>query len=131
MGVIDENGHPKWDGVERRKDNWTLILNKYAPKFNFQYRDRQGKEYTFFGLVHAEDDLYYGMMDRKGKVTLASCVGSLDGEHGWYEQIQNGGRCRLCNDVYPVSGPVKCDRYRCPLGPNPLPDHSSCEGEQS
>lgn len=107
---------------ERRKDNWTLLVSEYWPKFDFEYRDRQGKTWRFFGLVHAEDDLYYGMMDKNGKVQLASCVGSLDGEHGWYEQVPNGGRCKHCNCVYPVSGPTKCDRYRCPQGDDPLPE---------
>lgn len=129
----------EWDRVERRKqqrrlddgrrhgeNNWTLLLKEYAPKFDFKYKDREGNEFSFFGLVHAEDDLYYGLIDKDGKVALASCVGSLDGEHGWYEQIPNGGRCGHCNCVYPVTGPIKCDRFRCPLGPNPLlPQHDA------
>lgn len=117
MATAFNNGKPI---PERRKDNWTLITHEYRPKYGFKYKDRQGKEYTFFGLVEAEDDYYYGMMDKDGKVTLASCVGALDGEHGWYEQIPNGGRCGLCNCVFPVEGPAECDRYLCPQGPNPL-----------
>jgi len=42
------------------------------------YKDEQGKLYRLFGVVHAEDDYYYGLMDDKGKLTLATCVGSLE-----------------------------------------------------
>lgn len=118
--AAQEQGGSTWDRVERRKDTWTRLTKEYYPKIGFKYRGWKGEELTFFGLVYAEDDLYYGMLNKKGKVTLASCVGSLDGEHGWYKQIPNGGRCGLCNCVYPISGPEKCDRYRCPQGPNPL-----------
>lgn len=106
-----------WDRVERRKDNWTLIVKEYVPKIGFQYKDHSGTEYTFFGLVHADDDYYYGLMGMDGKIMLATCVGGLD---QMYEQIPNGGRCEFCNCVFPVSGPEKCDRYRCSHGSNPL-----------
>lgn len=109
-----------WDRVERRNDNWTLIVKEYEPKINFMYKDDRGVRYTFFGLVHAEDDYYYGLMDcDTGRVRLATCVGGLE---QMYEQIPNGGRCGQCNVVYPASGPEKCERYRCPQGPNPLSD---------
>lgn len=112
-----------WDKVERRKDNWTLIVKEYEPKINFMYKDDRGVRYTFFGLVHAEDDYYYGLMDcDTGRVRLATCVGGLE---QMYEQIPNGGRCGQCNVVYPASGPEKCERYRCPQGPNPLSDTNS------
>ena len=99
------------------KGNWRAIVKHYEPKIGFRYKDNRGVEYVFFGLVHAEDDYYYGLMSDDGKVRLATCVGSLD---DMYEQIPNGGRCDLCNVVYPASGPEKCDRYRCPQGDYPL-----------
>ena len=120
-----------WDRVERRKDNWTLILKEYYPKFDFQYKDHDGNVYSFFGLVHAEDDLYYGLVQRQGTgrpLILATCVGALD---SMYEQIPNGGRCDMCNEVLPVGGRTEaCDRYRCPLGPSPLPSMNDGEGRK-
>lgn len=108
---------PEWDRVERRKDNWTLIVKEYWPKLGFQYKDNDGNEYEFFGLVHAEDDYYYGLMRKDRTVILATCVGGLE---QMYERIPNGGRCILCNGVLPITGGENCDRFRCPFGPNPL-----------
>ena len=67
----------QWDRVERRKDNWTLITQQYVPLIGTRWKDHRG-ECSFFGLVHADDDYYYGMMDKDGKVTLATCVGALE-----------------------------------------------------
>lgn len=129
QALRSETATKEWDRVERRRDNWTLILNEYRPKFDFKYKDHQGHRYSFFGLVHAEDDLYYGLtsVDGKGKpLVLATCVGALE---SMYEQIQNGGRCGLCNDIFPITGPEPCERYRCPQGPNPLPTEFERGGE--
>lgn len=103
--------------LEVSSDNWALIVKEYEPKIGFRYKDHDGTVYSFFGLVHADDDYYYGLMSDDGKLTLASCVGGLE---QMYERIPNGGRCDYCNRVYPVEGPQPCDRYRCPHGPNPL-----------
>lgn len=96
------------DRVERRKDNWTLITKEYVPKIGFRYKDHDGQEYYFFGLVHGDDDYYYGLMGTDGKVRLATCVGALD---SMYEQIPNEGRCDRCNAVLPIQH--KCEIYLC------------------
>ena len=65
---------------DRRKDNWTLITAKYEPMIGQMFK-RHGEEYYFFGLVHADDDYYYGLV-KKGtgerSLILSSCVGSLE-----------------------------------------------------
>lgn len=80
---------PQWDKVERRKDNWTLITAEYGPKIGYRYKGWNGEELHFFGIVHGGDDYYYGLMDKDGKTTLASCVGALEKPKGWYEQIRS------------------------------------------
>jgi hypothetical protein len=111
--------------AEQPSDSWPSIVKEYGPKIGFRYKDRR-EEYLFIGLVHAEDDYYYGLLSNDGKLHLATCVGALE---SMYEQLPNGGRCGHCNDVYPVSGQKKCDRYRCPQGDNPL-SRSPHEGEK-
>lgn len=63
------------------KGNWRLILKEVEHLFNSTYIGYNGQEYTFFGLVHAGDDYYYGMSNKNG-VMLLSCVGSIEG-HGY------------------------------------------------
>ena len=101
----------KWDRVERRKDNWTLIVKEYYPKIGFRYKDHSGVEYLFFGLVHAEDDYYYGLMSNDGKMRLATCVSGLE---MMYEQLPNEGRCDRCNSVLPKNW--ECFIHSCPHG---------------
>lgn len=56
--------------------NFRSLVKDYEPFFNRRFRDHNGEEHTFFGIVWADDDLYYGMMNRYG-VRLITCVGSL------------------------------------------------------
>jgi len=60
------------------KGNWRLIVNEERNRFGKKFRDEKGDEWTFYGLVHADDDYYYGMY-RKGEARLLSCVGSIEG----------------------------------------------------
>lgn len=99
----------EWDRVERRKDNWTLIVKEYRPKIGFRYKDNKGTEYLFFGLVLADDDYYYGLMDNEGKVRLSTCVGAL--EHA-YTELPGQGRCEGCDHVTPIRH--VCRRLVCP-----------------
>lgn len=75
--------------------NWRSIVKEYTPKFGKHYKTNWGPrghddyEYVFFGIVHAEDDYYYGMYDVKTKeVNLLSCVGSIEG-FGYIEVEDN------------------------------------------
>lgn len=106
----------EWDCVERRKDNWTLIVKEYAPLIGRRYKDHRG-EYTFFGIVHGGDDYYYGLIDKKGKTILSTCVGALESE---YEAIPPLGECDRCGRPYYADG--RCNIVGCPtLGTGGLP----------
>jgi hypothetical protein len=66
------------------KGNWRKIVAEHESLIGAQYEDERGKTYTFFGLVHSDDDYYYGMSSKAG-VRLLSCVGSIEG-HGFHRQ---------------------------------------------
>ncbi len=59
------------------KGNWRLLVQECQDLFGKKFLDEKGDEYIFYGLVWAEDDLYYGMY-REGNCRLLSCVGSLE-----------------------------------------------------
>lgn len=59
------------------RGNWRALVKEYEARIGRQYIDDRGKRWTFFGLVWADDDLYYGM-SRKGKQQLLSCVGGIE-----------------------------------------------------
>ena len=58
--------------------NWRQLVGEYRDLFGRHYTD--GKDtYTFFGLVHADDDYYYGMSNHRTQRTqLLSCVGHIE-----------------------------------------------------
>jgi hypothetical protein len=61
------------------KGNWRDIVKKSAHLIGRKYIEAPGgKVFTFFGIVHGNDDYYYGM-SRRGGVRLLSCVGSIEG----------------------------------------------------
>jgi hypothetical protein len=60
------------------KGNWREIVKEIEPFFGRRYKDENKREYTLFGVVHADDDYYYGLVDTRGRLMLASCVGSLE-----------------------------------------------------
>lgn len=61
------------------RGNWRSIVKEYERLIGRQYRrEVDSTLWTFFGLVHADDDYYYGMCNKSG-VTLVSCVGHLEG----------------------------------------------------
>lgn len=66
--------------LERAK-NWKRLVMECENLLGKQYRDNKGHFYTFFGLVHSNDDYYYGMW-RPGEMNLLSCVGSME-THGF------------------------------------------------
>jgi hypothetical protein len=64
--------------------NWRLIVKENQENIGRFYRDlRTNKEYNFFGLVHSDDDFYYGL--HGDGLKLVSCVMSL--EHAGYELL--------------------------------------------
>lgn len=82
--------------------NWRAIVAEYEPLIGARFRStHNGKEYTFFGLVHGADDYYYGMRERgTGVLTMLSCVGHLIGDNGWgLELIEDTERASLSNPL--------------------------------
>lgn len=56
---------------------WREIIRRNLPFLDKKFVDEQGKEWTFYGIVHGSDDYYYGMCDDEGRLALLSCVGSI------------------------------------------------------
>lgn len=63
------------------KGNWRSIVKEVEHLIGKEFRNSAGNTYRFFGVVHGDDDYYYGMADKDG-CRLLSCVGSLEG-HGY------------------------------------------------
>lgn len=62
------------------KGNWRAIVKKCEPLLGKRFTDHKGQLYSFFGVVHAEDDYFYGMSSIPGHVVvLLSCACDLDG----------------------------------------------------
>lgn len=63
------------------RGNWRAIVKKYSPLIGRRF-SREGVVYTFYGIVHADDDYYYGLStsdaSAKHKLILSSCVGALE-----------------------------------------------------
>lgn len=64
--------------------NWRLIVKEYAPLIGRRYRrDHDGRVFTFYGIVHSDDDYYYGMWSSESferpEGVLLSCVSSIEG----------------------------------------------------
>ena len=57
--------------------DWCLLVEEYDSKLGKRYLYKN-EEYTFFGLVFAEDDWYYLMCSGPNKYILSSCVGKLE-----------------------------------------------------
>lgn len=67
--------------VQRLLDHgmWWSIVADHAHLIGKQFRDeRKGHRFMFFGLVHADDDYYYGMYSEKHGLRLLSCVGDSE-----------------------------------------------------
>ena len=63
---------------------WDNLVEECEPLLDKIFTDPFGNRYRFFGLVHAEDDYYYGMSSVPGNVVrLLSCVGDLVKSHGY------------------------------------------------
>ena len=76
----------EWNKVERRKDKWTLITAEESKRIGRRFKDQNGREFGFFGIVDGYDDYYYGMYSKEHGMALLSCVGGIDAPgHGWTE----------------------------------------------
>lgn len=65
------------------RGNWRAIIKECEHLIGERFLSHDGKLYYFFGVVHGDDDYYYGMSSQDGEgVTLLSCVGDLTG-HGF------------------------------------------------
>lgn len=63
--------------------NWRKIVKEAEHLLGAKYKDREGTECIFYGIVHGSDDYYYGMWEiATGKSHLLSCVGSIE-DHGY------------------------------------------------
>jgi hypothetical protein len=67
--------------------NWRLIVGREVSRIGKTFIDDAGAKWTFFGIVHSDDDYYYGMGNAHG-YKLLSCVGSI--EAFGYEQESGG-----------------------------------------
>lgn len=63
------------------KGNWREILKECDGLIGKDFVNAKAEKYVFFGLVHGDDDYYYGMW-REGHLHLLSCVGDITG-HGY------------------------------------------------
>lgn len=60
------------------KGNWQQIIKESEHLIDKKFKDPNGNQYTFVGVVHGSDDYYYGMVDPDGKLMMLSCVGNLN-----------------------------------------------------
>lgn len=84
VSVLSEPTDMKIDEGCICRGNWRNIVAEYeAIPENKQFLDEEGNVFTLFGVVHSDDDYYYGMWDHKHNVLqLLSCVGSIE-NHGF------------------------------------------------
>jgi hypothetical protein len=70
-----------------RYKNLHAIIERYEDKFNTLWSDKHsGEIYKFIGIVVADDDYYYGLMNMHSKRwVMSSCVGLL--ELSGYEEV--------------------------------------------
>ncbi len=64
------------------RGNWRAIVRDNEANIERRYCSYDSKEFTFFGIVHTNEDYYYGMFDKANGLRLLSCVGSIEG-HGY------------------------------------------------
>ena len=62
--------------------NWREIIKGSEPLLGKRFCDEDGYSYTLIGVIHGDDDYYYGMVGDDGVLTQLSCVGSLE-THGF------------------------------------------------
>ncbi|PCJ26744.1 MAG: hypothetical protein COA94_04925 [Rickettsiales bacterium] len=64
------------------KKNWNDLVSKYDKLIGGEYTDDEGMLFTFVGLIHSDDDFYYGLIPKggseKGMLIRLSCVCALE-----------------------------------------------------
>ena len=63
------------------RGNWRNIVKECQHLIGKRFKNEVGITFLFYGVVHSDDDFYYGMSSRD-KTKLLSCVGSIEG-HGY------------------------------------------------
>lgn len=60
--------------------NLHAIIEQYEDRFNTLWSDKStGEIYKFIGIIVADDDYYYGLMNMHSKKwVMSSCVGYLE-----------------------------------------------------
>ena len=58
------------------RGNWRSIVKRTEHLIGRMFRGKDG-DYMFYGIVHGDDDYYYGMY-RDGNSRLLSCVASIE-----------------------------------------------------
>ncbi len=72
--------------------NWRDIVKESRHLFGRNFKDtRTGETLWFFGLVHADDDYYYGFNSKTKGLTLLSCVGNLESWGMELVEAEGGG----------------------------------------
>jgi len=68
--------------------NWRAIVKESERLIGKLFRSSDGDVYTLIGIVHGDDDYYYGMWSKdSAQLELLSCVGSIEG-HGFSLEAQ-------------------------------------------
>lgn len=86
--------------------NWRTIAEEIDSLIGSHFVDKDDKVWQLFGLVHTNEDYYYGIQDNDGKARLLSCVGSLEtwglepikqDLKGWHTEAITEGRLAYLN----------------------------------
>lgn len=68
-------------------DNWKILISECKGLYDKTFTYSDGGKYVFFGLVHTDEDYYYGMRNKQTmEVKLLSCVGNFE-THGYKMEI--------------------------------------------
>lgn len=60
------------------KGNWRSLVKECEGLYGANFKDDSGRVLSFYGLVHTDEDYYYGFINKKGKNEMFSCVGDFE-----------------------------------------------------
>lgn len=55
--------------------NWSDLVHDWEPLIGRTYIHEDGREFTFIGLLHGQDDFYFVMWREGEPIRLLTCVG--------------------------------------------------------
>ena len=55
--------------------NWTDLVHDWEPLIGRTFTHEDGREFTFIGLLHGQDDFYFVMWRENETIRLLTCVG--------------------------------------------------------